>query len=133
MANSTTTQITIDGPRNVVVKLQGLLDTSDVSSTVVLDPALLSNIDNDLKASQLRINRIMYDVEDLLTVNLFWDATTPVAIWNLMGRGTIKTRDIGGIINNSGAGKTGKITMTTQGWSASAILSYSVILECVKQ
>ena len=46
MANSVTSQIIIDGPRNTVVKVAGILDTSDLASTVVADPAVLVGIDN---------------------------------------------------------------------------------------
>ena len=63
MANSTSIQILNDGPRNVVVKLDGLLDTSDLTSTTVVDPALLSDMNiNGVKASKLRINKIVYDL-----------------------------------------------------------------------
>jgi hypothetical protein len=134
MANSYTLQTLEDGPRNVVIKIDGVLDTSDLSSTLVVDPSLLSDYDiNGVKASQLRINRIVYDVEDLLDVQLYWDASTPVRIWNLVGRGKVDAWRYGGISNNAGAGKTGKITMTTQGWSIGAVLSFTIILELVKQ
>ena len=133
MANSTSIQILNDGPRNVVLKLDGILDTSDLSSTTVVDPALLSDMDiNGVKASKLRINKIVYDVEDLLDVELFWDAATPVRIWNLVGRGKVDVHRTGGISNNA-TNPTGKITMTTQGWTSGAILSYTIILELVKQ
>lgn len=36
MANSTTVQILVDGPRNVVVKLDGIVDTSDIAATGTL-------------------------------------------------------------------------------------------------
>lgn len=145
MANSTSLQTLSDGQRNVVIKFEGVLDTSDLGSTVVIDPALLADIDgNGTKATRLRIDKITYNIEDLLTVNLFWDATTPVRIEELAGRGKQEFKDIGGIKNSAGtyassgvftgnAGFTGKITATTQGWSASAVLSFSVIIHCVKQ
>jgi len=134
MANVTSVQTLVDGPRHVVLKIDGVLDTSDLSSTLVIDPSTLSAMDiNGVKASQLRIDRIIFDVEDLLDVQLFWDATTPVRIWNLVGRGKIDARYYGGLQNNSGTGKTGKITMTTQGWVASATLSFTITLELVKQ
>ena len=134
MANVTSIQTIVDGPRHVTLKVDGVLDSSDLGSTVVIDPAALSAMDiNNVKASQLRIDRIIFDVEDLLDVQLFWDATTPVRIWNLVGRGKIDARSYGGLQNNAGAGKTGKITMTTQGWTASATLSFTLTLELVKQ
>lgn len=145
MANSTSIQILEDGPRNVVVKFEGVLDTSDLASTTVLDPALLSALGaNGEKATRLAIHKITYNVEDTLAVYLYWDATTPVRIEALAGRGKMDHRRFGGLKNSAGtwgtdgsftpnAGFTGKITATTQGWAASAILSFSVVIECVKQ
>jgi hypothetical protein len=133
MSNTTSIQILNDGPRNVVIKMDGLLDTSDLSSFTVVDPALLSDMDiNGVKASKLRINKIVYDVEDGLDVELFWDAATPVRIWNLVGRGKVDAHRTGGI-NNNATSPTGKITATTQGWSTGAVLSYTIVLELVKQ
>lgn len=133
MANSTSIQIIIDGPRNAVVKFEGVLDSSDLSSTTVVDPATLAGIDNtgNLKASKLRITNIKHNIEDGLSVNFFWDATTPVRIEELTGRANPCYEGWGGLTNNSGAGQTGKITATTEGWG-SGIKSFSVILEMVK-
>lgn len=134
MANSTTTQILLDGPRNVVVKFEGVLDSGDLASTTVLDPSALQGIDfsGAVKAQNLRIEEIQYSIEDLLSVNLFWDATSPVRIEELVGRGKMKYWNFGGLVNNAGAGRTGKITATTQGASAGQILSFSLIITCIK-
>lgn len=136
MANSTTTQILIDGPRNVVVKFEGVLDTSDLSTTTVLDPALLTSMlssDPNRLATKLRIDYIECNVEDGLSVNLFWDATTPVRIEELTGRDVYNYKCFGGLQNNAGAtGFTGKITATTEGWG-SGIKSFSLLITCVKQ
>ena len=136
MANSTTVQIFEDGPRNVICKFEGVLDTSDLSTTTVLDPATLDYIDasTNTLAGRLRIVKITYNIEDLLSVNLFWDATTPVRIESLEGRGKMDLRHIAGLQNNAAAtGFTGKITATTQGWTLGGTLSFSIILECIKQ
>jgi len=132
MANSTSIQILEDGPRNVIVKFEGVLDTSDLGSTVVVDPATLSVIDEARGvATKLAIKKITYNVEDLLSVNLFWDATTPVRIEEITGRGKMDFWKGQALQNNAGSGITGKITATTQGWVG--ILSFSLILELVKQ
>lgn len=136
MANSTSIQILEDGPAHTVVKLEGVLDTSDVSSTVVVDPALQSTVDptgsNYLKATKYRIDKIIHNIEDGLSVNLFWDATTPVRIEELTGRAKVDYREFGGLQNNAGTpGFLGKITYTTEGWSG--IKSFSVILILTKQ
>jgi hypothetical protein len=133
MANSTTIQTLVDGPRNTILKLDGLLDTSDQASTVIVDPATLSDYNiNGVKATKLRINKINFDVEDGLDVELFWDAATPVRIGNLVGRGKVDAWRYGGIVNNA-TSPTGKITLATQGWSSGTILSYTIVLELVKQ
>jgi hypothetical protein len=145
MANQVTTQILIDNERNVVLKLDGYLDTSDVSSTTLLDPATLASVNasslNPQKASTLAISKVIFDVEDLLAVDLYWDATSPVPIWHFTGRGKIDARHFGnlqlkgagGTANTVPAGATGKILYDTQGWSAGAKLSFTLIVECIKQ
>jgi hypothetical protein len=135
MANVTSIQTLVDGQKNVVIKVDGYLDTSDVALATLLDPATLSAIDNEGHlATKLRIDKIVYDVEDTLAVNLFWDATADVSIWHLAGRGKLEfDRKYGGLQNNAGAGVTGKILYSTQGWAASGLLSYSFTLECTKQ
>ena len=133
MANSTTIQTLVDGPRNTILKLDGLLDTSDQGSTIIVDPATLSDYNiNGVKATKLRINKINFDVEDGLDVELFWDASSPVRIGNYVGRGKVDAWRYGGIVNNA-TSPTGKITLQTQGWSTGAILSYTIVLELVKQ
>jgi len=136
MANSTTIQILEDGAAHTVIKLEGVLDTSDVSSSVVVDPAAQSSVDptgsNYLKATKYKLDKIIHNIEDGLSVNFFWDATTPVRIEELTGRAKVDYRDFGGLQNNAAAlGFTGKITYTTEGWSG--IKSFSVILYLTKQ
>lgn len=134
MANSTTTQILLDGPRNVVVKFEGVLDTSDLALVTVLDPATLCGIDNTgtVKALHLNIQDVQFVVEDKLSVNLFWDATTDVRIEEFTGRGHAKYAWLGGLVDNSGAGSTGKILATTEGAAVGQILSFSLVIRCIK-
>jgi hypothetical protein len=212
--NVVTTQVLVDGPRNVVVKFEGVLDTADVAQTgtvgasgfttttglktiafvagalvptlgqyltfgdtaatfvagtyvtgitdathitvsnaalkdnaaaavtitgtagaiVVVDPATLDYLVDSTKTrcSKLRIDKIIHNVEDLLSVNLFWEATANVRIEELVGRGKGDYFRFGGLQNNAGAGITGKIVATTEGWT-SGIKSFSIILQLVKQ
>lgn len=134
MANTTSIQILTDGPRNCVVKFEGVLDTSDLASTTVIDPTTLSQVDPafNLGCTRVSIGKITHNIEDGLSVDFFWDATTPVRIEELTGRGKGSYWQFGGLVNNSGTGNTGKITATTQGWAVSNVLSFSVILELVK-
>jgi hypothetical protein len=108
--------------------------TGTTGNIVLLDPLLLSAVDQaGTLASKLRIDRIVYDVEDLLAVNLIWEGTTNANIWHLVGRGKLEFgKQFGGLSNNATV-PTGKILLTTQGWASSAILSFSFTMECTKQ
>lgn len=131
MANSVGIQTTVDGPRNVITKVVIYADTADVTTTTVLDPATLSA--TMPPTNQLRIDEVQYSVQDGWYVSLFWDATTPGHITDLAGRGTFLIGSpFGGWQNNTTTGKTGKITMTTTGWSSGTMVA-SFTMHAVKQ
>lgn len=133
MANSVTTQVIEDGPRNYVLKVNMLLDTSDVAVTDLITPSGLSALgDINGACSRVSIQRIVYDIEDTLTVNLYWDATADVPIARLVGRGEIDQTRFSGMPNNAGAGVTGKVQYDTQGWSAAAILAATFTIHATK-
>lgn len=134
MANSITTQVIVDGPRNVVLKIVGRLDTSNLASTTIADPALLAGIDisGTVKAAKVRIKSLQYNVESPLSVVLSWDATAAVVAAELDGVGELEGGCYGGIPNNSGAGRTGKLLLTTLGWT-SGVASFTLIVELVKE
>lgn len=134
MANSLTTEVLVDGPRNAVIKITGVLDTSNLAATVIADPSTMQGIDNTgfLKAASFQITGLDYSIQDGIAVVLYWDATTPVVAETLNGRGCLppSRNRYGGIVNNAGAGKTGKILIATTGWTA--LVNFSLILELVK-
>ncbi len=127
MANSVLTQILLDGTRNAVMKVTGVLDTSDVSSTTIVDPASFAPL-----PAGFRIDHIDYSVSDQLELVLSWDATAPVVIMPLAGRGKLSFSSFGGLQNNAGAGKTGKIFLATTGYTSGTQV-FSLVLELVKQ
>ena len=136
MANVTAIQILEDGDRNVIAKLTGKLDTSNVSLTTLLDPATLASVNasglNSQKASTLAIETVTFDIEDGLVVNFYWDADTDVPIWYFSGRDKMNMEFTGFLQNNAGAGKTGKILYDTNGWT-SGTKSFSMVIQCIKQ
>lgn len=136
MANIITFQTLLDGPRNTVIKAEGLLDTSDFGPVTMADPAVLVGMDNtgNLKAAKLRIRRMQYNIKDPLSILLSWDATTPVRIEQPSARGTMNFDNFGGLVNNAGAGVTGKILIQSVGWAATTGgLPFSIILDLIKQ
>lgn len=131
MANTAEIELLVDGPRNVVAKVDIECTSADLSSTVLLDPATLNA--TFPPTNQLRIDEIQYSVEDGWFVTLFWDASSPVIIVTLSGRGMFPVGpNFGAIQNNAGAGKTGKITATTTGYSTGTMAA-TFILHCAKQ
>lgn len=132
MANSFTTQIIQDGPRNTVVKITGILDTSDQALTTAVDMSTLTQGSTALAPSQVRIDYLDYSISDQLEVQLLWDATTDVVIMPLAGRGRLLFQNFGGIQNNSTTGKTGNILIKTTGWTSGTQV-FMVTLELVKQ
>ena len=136
MANVTSIQILEDGDRNVVVKLIGKLDTSNVSLATLLDPATLASVNassmNPQKATSLAIETVTFDIQDGLVVALYWDADTDVPIWYFSGRDKMNMEFTNFLQNNAGTGKTGKILYDTSGYS-SGTLTFSLVVQCVKQ
>lgn len=126
MANSTTLQTLIDGERNLVIKIVGILDTANDAQNPVVDVSALVPA-----AIRVRLDKITYSISSQLAVNLFWEATTDVPIVSLTGYGCIKAKEFGGLVNNGGAGVSGDISLTTTGW-ASGVQTYTLILEMVK-
>jgi len=216
MANIVKRQLLVDGPRNVVVKLSGILDTSNVAATgeigasgfsttigsksitfvagalpptigqyvtfsdgtttfpagtyitsivsatvitvnnaalatnaaaaititgtagviVALDPTQLSTLsgNNDgITGTRVIIDKISYNVETALTVDLYWEATANDLITSLVDGNELEAKEIGGLYNSEQTGVTGKLVYSTAGWSGGAVLSYTIILTCRKK
>lgn len=111
------TQILVDGPRNTVAKTSGdFVMNALPGSFTVLDPSVLTDMNPGMSgthlATLLSIQQIDYSISDGITVQLYWDATTPVLICELYGRGKLDLKHFGRWQNNAGAGVTGKITCT---------------------
>ena len=62
MANSVQIQTLVDSERNLVVKLVGILDTSNVSLATLIDPALLASVNstglNSQKPTKVAIKKV---------------------------------------------------------------------------
>lgn len=128
MANSVAVQIMEDGARNAIVKLDGILDTSNEAVVTKITPASFSPL-----PTQFRIDKIRYTVSSQLVVQLQWHATANVVAYALaQGMEDLEFQDVGGLQNNSGAGKNGAIDLVTTGWT-SGTQTYSIVLWLVKQ
>jgi len=126
MANSLTTQILVDGPRNAVVKATAILDTSDLAETAIVVPASFFRV-----PPLFVIEHVDYSISDQLELQLLWAGSPSTLIMPLAGRGRMSFVDFGGLVNNAAA-PTGAINVKTTGWS-SGIQVFTLILELLKK
>jgi len=136
MAASYDTTITLDGPKNTRVRFEGVLTSADIPPfTIIAQPSTLSDLGPfaGVKAKALRLDKIDYAIEDLLTITLFWDATVPVRICDLAGRGVIDNTKFFDWNNTQAAGWTGNITASSTGGAAGSALSFMINLAMTKQ
>lgn len=130
MADAVTSQVLFDGQKTAVMKFTNISDGSGESAVTKVDPAALASW-NGTACTSVTITRIYADT-DGMGVDILWDATTDV-LCHTVGTGHFATYDyraLGGLINNAGAGKTGKVLFTTVG--AGSGDRYTIVLEMIK-
>jgi len=131
MANSFTSQTLLDGSRNAILKLTGVLDTSDLALQAAISMSSLTQGGSAAAPTSVRIDKIEYSISDQLEVQLLWEATANVLILPLAGREDMCFREAGGLQNNAGAGKTGNILIRTTGWTSGTQV-FTLIITMVK-
>lgn len=125
MANSVLTQILIDGPRNAVVKVTAVLDTSDIALQTIVDPVSFYDT-----PPQFRVMHVDYAMTDPLEAQLQWQGTPNTVMMPLAGRGRMSFVDFGGLTDNATT-PTGRIQLLTTGYT-SGIQILTLVLEMVK-
>lgn len=132
MAVTTNSQTLFDGERVAIMKFYfSTTDTTGETNAVKVNPAALlpSAAGGACDAvSILKVHAMTHGLE----VQMNWDATTPLAI-ETIPQNTQYSMDysnFGGLTNNAGAGKTGKILFTTLDQSAGD--AYTITLEMQK-
>lgn len=126
MADAVSTQILVDGRRDVVIKLTNVSDGTGESAVVKVDVSALSGAPSGVKIMKVHASTIG------MGFRLLWDATTDTEILSFPAdfAEDFDFTGFGGIQNNAGTGVTGDIMLTTVGHTAGD--SYSVILELRK-
>ena len=75
MANVYDRQVVEEGPRNAVVKLTGVLDSTDASFVPVIALSDFTNNDKNLVLTGFRFDEVEYSISDPLGVTLSWMGT----------------------------------------------------------
>lgn len=117
-----TVQIINDGPRNLVIKVDG---TGAETNTKIVDVTTLSP-----PCTTLSLASIVYSLAPAAVMQLLWEATADVVAWNLFGSGGVVAPFMltSGIPNNAGAGVTGNVLLS----GGAASTNYSIYLEFLK-
>jgi hypothetical protein len=131
MADAVTSQTLLDGERVAIMKFTNISDGTGETAVTKVNVANLAKSGSGQACTGVIVSKIT-SVCHGMEVRMYWDATTDVPFF----LATINTNymndfsGIGGITNNSGAGKNGNIVFTTS--DASAGDTYTVVLEMVK-
>lgn len=136
MANSYNVQTLLDGPRNVVVKvdvsLDGVQGDYAIPQMLIQASTLSRPVAGTVTPLRLRVDLLDWDVQDSLAVNLFWDGVGDMPIWRMVGRSMEKAFHIGGLQNNADQ-PTGNIVFTTTSSAINVPLVATFKVHCVKQ
>lgn len=126
MANVVTLQTIIDGPRNLVVKVTGTLDSGDVSLTTIVTPSTTFR-----SPPLVQLDYIDYAIQDGLEIQLQWQGTPNSPLMPLAGRGRMGFDCFGGIPDNATT-PTGNIQMLTTGYVNATTMVFTLMLEMKK-
>lgn len=129
-------QIVEEGPRNAVVKLTGILDTSDINESPAISVSDFTNNETFPvgKLVGFRVDHLAYSIGDGIEVQLAWNSANPQQMLPIAGRGKIDVMCDGGFVpDNTRPGYDGSINLTTTGWNPSApAQNFTVFLRLVK-
>ena len=135
MANSTHIQTLVDGPRNLVVKVTAILDTSDLANTQVVTPATSFKVNgaNGNAPPLARLAYIDYSISDGIEVTISWgNAGGPITpMMPLAGRGRMNFHDFEGLRNDA-PGTDGSIWIATNGYTTGKSV-FTLVFEMVKE
>ena len=125
MANTVNKRTVIDGPKIAIIHVYLASDgaSGELTDQVIVDVSTLTPAPTSVSV------RRVYGHCTGFTSTLEFDATTDVAFLNLpSGEGfDVNFERFGGLKDNSGAGSTGDIVLTTSGFTAAGDAGWLVI------
>ncbi len=129
MADTVSTQVLSNGPRNYVVRLQGTSDATGESAVKKVDASTLFGPDGQNAPTGFSIKKVDYSISGFTSVQLLFDATTDDVALTLSGDGN-KVFDPP-IPDPRSTGTTGDILLTSNG--ASSGDAYDITLSLIKK
>lgn len=130
MADTVTSKVMVDGPRNYVVHLTNISDGTGETNVLKVDKSTLVG-PNGAEPDKLTLLKATWSVQGFEAVKLIWDHTTDVTALVLSGVNYNDWTEYGGY-HDGGTGGAGDILLTTVGTPA-ANDTYDVTLHFKKQ
>lgn len=132
MADAVASQTLMDGPRYAVMKFTNTSDGTGEAAVLKVDASALAAGADGRACTGVVIEKIQYMTKGM-SVRVLWDATTDVLAFETPteGDGEQCFRDIGGLQNDAGSGKTGDVNFTTVGHTSGDM--YSIVLHMRKR
>lgn len=123
MADAVTSQVILNGTRNLVIKFTNISDGTGESAVTKVAAATYG--------TGLKILKLHYSTFGM-AVRVLWDATADVPAFLIPqdADGTFDFTGFGGLTNDGGTGVTGNIQFTTIG--AASGDTYTIIMEMAK-
>lgn len=129
-----TTQTLVDAADDLVIKItKKFTNTTNESATNIVDVSGLAANAGGTACSAVAIQKVKAQISGV-TVELLWDATTDVSCLKLDGDVDMDYSDVPGeraLTNNSAAGKTGDLLLTTTGAASGDF--FNIVLYCLKK
>ena len=133
MANVLDRQITLDGFRNAVVKLTGIIDSGDVVEAPAIALSDFLNNETNARLIGFRVDLVEWSMSNLLEIQLEWNSSDPQQILPLSGRGRIVGTNYGGFTpDTKRPGFDGAINIRTASYPAGTVANFTVVLELIK-
>lgn len=133
MADAVSSTTILDGTHKAVIQLTSLSDGTGESAVTKIDVSALAARDDGTACSGVIIEKVYHSIIGFTQVQLLWAATANTIALGLSqdSNGHMDFCTFGGLVNTSGAGKTGDIKLTTLG--AAANDNYVIVLELLKK
>lgn len=126
MANSVTVEVVVDGPRNAIVNVVGVVDTANMTQAPLVSLSQFT-ANNGWRLVGLRVVDVDYSVTDGLVVRLDWNSSTPQPIMALSGSNEIHGKEHGGLTPNKAVGGyDGSINLATSGFTAGRSYAFTL-------
>jgi len=126
MADTVSSTVLANGPRQYGVRLTGISDGTGETNVVKVDISTLVTA-SGAAPTKVNVKEIQWSIQGYTSIRLLWDHTTDVLIDVLSGNGYRDYEPIG-YLPDSGTGQTGDVLLTSAGAVSGATYDITLVL-----